>query len=122
MNQKDLAHTHHIKCGVFCITEDPSKLGSDYYKAYIAYIKLTQWASILDNPEHVKYSMNKLYWNAVDKTTGKSDDTTNYLLFIILSAVAVVLVVAVVLIIICIRRKRNSEDSTRNDTGGLTED
>lgn len=106
-------HTRHVSCGVFCITEDPAKLPIEYYKAYMTYMKLTNWAALIDNQPCVKATVNRLYWDADKKVNGDGGgSSTNIFIYVGIGAGALVLVAAVVVIIICWRRRHKSEDAT----------
>jgi len=78
---------HHISCGVFCITKGPEERSTEFYKAYIAYIKMTNWASILNNDDCVKSTVNNLYWEAVEKTKTKTEtDELPILVYLLIGA------------------------------------
>lgn len=113
------AHTRHVSCGVFCVTEDPSKLSTGYYRAYMTYMKMTNWAALLENEPCVKSTINKLYWDADEKVNGGGGgSSTNIFIYVGIGAGALVVAAVVVVIVICCKRKRDSGDITT----GLAED
>ena len=93
---------HHISCGFFCITKGPGELSTEFYKAYIAYTKMTNWASILNNDDCVKSSANTLYWEAVEKT---KTDELSILLYLLIGIGAVVTIAGIILGLLCYRKK-----------------
>jgi len=108
---------HHISCGVFCITKDPEQLSTEFYKAYIAYTKMTNWASILNNDECVKSTVNNLYWEAVEKTKTKTNGFS-ILVYLLIGAGVVVTIAGIVIAILCLRKK---DDTSLEGTIGLDE-
>ena len=110
--------THHVSCGVFCITEDPGKLSIDYYKAYITYVKMTNWASIYKSDDGILSTINRLYWEAVEKVEAEADESS-MLLYLLLGAGVAVVIAGIVLAVLCCRMK-DREDV--EGTKGLTEE
>ena len=110
--------THHVSCGVFCITEHPEKLSIDYYKAYITYVKMTNWASIHENEDCVKSTINRLYWEAVKKVEAEEDES-QILFYLLIGAGAAVLLAGIVLAFLCCKMKGGDDGEGAK---GFTED
>eukprot|EP00826_Nyctotherus_ovalis_P017869 TRINITY_DN15285_c0_g2_i6.p2 TRINITY_DN15285_c0_g2~~TRINITY_DN15285_c0_g2_i6.p2 ORF type:complete len:369 (-),score=68.94 TRINITY_DN15285_c0_g2_i6:115-1221(-) len=119
----EMQHTYHIKCGVFCITKDPNTLDSTYYKAYITYTKMTNWASVVDNPECVKATVRKAYWNAVSKTeSSSSDEGLSVWVYVGIAAGAVIILGVGIGFFIWCRKRRSGTEYQSNDSAGFTTD
>eukprot|EP00826_Nyctotherus_ovalis_P064002 TRINITY_DN9382_c0_g1_i17.p4 TRINITY_DN9382_c0_g1~~TRINITY_DN9382_c0_g1_i17.p4 ORF type:complete len:127 (-),score=19.45 TRINITY_DN9382_c0_g1_i17:54-434(-) len=98
-------HKRHISCGVFCLTDSFDRMGSDYYKAFVAYTRLTSWNSVHNNPECVKEIVNEMYWKAVRKIESSKEDMTVLYVFLVVSLVAVVVMLSL-LLSVCVKRDK----------------
>lgn len=99
---------HHVGCGVFCAVQ-PDDVG--LARAFIAYTRLTNWASVHQNSDIVKKIVNRDYWEAIDLDTPEPDDSLSFYLFLGLAALAAVLI-AVVIILALVRRRRLQKAKT----------
>jgi len=105
--------------GPLCKQKKMAEMGDGYYKALIAYYRLTRWHMYQDNPECVKKVINSDYWEAVDilKKEEDDDDDDNFGLYLFLGvAIGAVVVIAVLLLVIYLKRgKSDEEETTGND-------
>eukprot|EP00826_Nyctotherus_ovalis_P027376 TRINITY_DN213_c0_g2_i1.p1 TRINITY_DN213_c0_g2~~TRINITY_DN213_c0_g2_i1.p1 ORF type:complete len:377 (-),score=52.44 TRINITY_DN213_c0_g2_i1:57-1151(-) len=98
-------HNRHIGCGVLCLTKDFDNMELQYYKAFIAYTNLTQWASAVTDLECVKQIFHDNYWRALGKVKelDETQDKKVLYLFLIITF-SVILIGMIVLFIIYLKR------------------
>ena len=119
-------HHRHIACGVLCRTEQ--NMNNDYKKAYLAYTKMTRWATIVNNADCVKKVLNYEYWNAIEEE--EKNENSKFGLFLIIAGISGgVILLIVMVVVICIKRCKNidQEDSSEikcipNPSGSHAED
>jgi len=86
-------------------------MGLEYYKAYVAYMTLTRGATLIDNEDCVKETINKEYWTVKALLDNLLDVPDNTLKFIFLGgAIAFLFVVSLVLFLIYIKRQYKTTD------------
>ena len=120
--EDEFIDSHHIKCGVFCLTQPPDYLDISYYRAYVAYTHLTNWASVIENEKLpcVQSEINKMYWLAIEKIG--EEEESNFFLFLMIGGTAVVVVVGAVILGLLLRRGFRKETNESNEGSGLVED
>jgi len=83
-------------------------MGIDYYKAYVAYMRLTSEPLLMDNPQCVKKIVNTMYWEAIAAIDKDKED--NQIKYIILAvAIGVVFILSLALFTVYFRRKSSVE-------------
>jgi hypothetical protein len=80
---------------------------------------MTNWASIMNNSDCVKLTINKLYWDAVEKIEGEKDEDIPIWIYIMIGIGIAVVVAGIALGVICCKRKN---DKHVEETTGFTED
>jgi hypothetical protein len=95
-------------------------MGIDYYKAYVAHMKLTRNPTLIDNPKCVKETINTMFWKAEAAITkyNESADQTKYIILAI--ATGVIFILSLTLFTIYFKGKSNRETEETIET--LAED
>ena len=85
----------------------------EFYKAYIAYMKMTQPAAFINNEECVSTIYTNVYWTAVNKVKEAEDDEDKFGLYLFLGiAIGAVFVIAILLLVIYFKRRKSDEEET----------
>jgi len=90
----------------------------EFFKAYKAYIDMTQSINVYDNNDCVKKTFNTLYWTAVDKINEEEeDDEDKFGLYLFLGiAIGAVFIIAILLLVIYFKRRKSDEDEAEEPT------
>ena len=95
----------------------------DYFKAFVAYNRLTRWALYYENPVCVKSMLNQDYWFAMDQISKQAkDDSSNVLLYVCIIAGVVVVGALVIVAVMCIRKRQSDTDEDEDKTAKLAAD
>ena len=70
---------------------------------------MINWASVINNDDCVKSSVNNLYWEAVEKTETKTDELP-ILVYLLIGAGVVVTIAGIVLGVLCCRKKNDKHE------------
>lgn len=92
-------HRRHVSCGALCSTKEFDLMGSEYYKAVIAYTNLTSWPSVQENPACVQKIFHVRYWKSMSKESKKESDHKEVWIFLAVSGVLVVIIAIFFLIL-----------------------
>eukprot|EP01022_Parablepharisma_sp_SALTPOND_P016478 TRINITY_DN241_c0_g1_i1.p1 TRINITY_DN241_c0_g1~~TRINITY_DN241_c0_g1_i1.p1 ORF type:complete len:468 (+),score=34.89 TRINITY_DN241_c0_g1_i1:878-2281(+) len=108
----------HVKRGPLCLYKKADDMPLEFYKAYIAFIKVTQPVSVMENDECVRAIYNNLYWKAQDKIKESEDEEDKFGLYLFLGiAIGAVFVIAILLLVIYFKRRKADEDDLEETTG-----
>lgn len=102
------------------MTKNPDEMDISYYKAYIAYTHLTNWASVIDNPPCVKSEINKMYWTAIEMIEEEED--SNFFLYLMIGGAVLVVVVGAVILGLLLRRSFGKDTNESAEGSALVED
>ncbi len=106
----------HVSKGLLCLYKAFGSMGTDFYRAQVAYTKLTRWETVYENPECVKNVLNAEYWQAVSAIDADGDDDDKFALYLFLGvAVGAVLIVGILLLVIYLKKGKSEDDE------GITE-
>lgn len=102
--------------GVLCMYKNKiENMGKEYASAYVAFYEGTQFSKYAENPEYIKLTINKKYWDA--KKSSEEDSKFGLYLFLGI-AIGAVFVIAVLLLVIYFKRRKG--DDTEEGTTKLT--
>ena len=93
----------------------------EFFKAYVAYVKVTQPNSIdfdKDNEKCVKSTFNRLYWTAIDMIENEDDEDKSGLYLFLGVAIGAVFVIAILLLVIYFKRRNTEEEESEETTKG----
>lgn len=107
----------HVKRGPLCINAKVDDVSTDFYKAYVAYTRLTQDANYYNNTECVRKIYNSLYWTALDKIKEAEGEDDKFGLYLFLGiAIGAVFIIAILLLVIYFKRRKSDEDESEGIT------
>jgi hypothetical protein len=119
MNEMVSSQKCHFEAGPLCMYKNVDDMSVSWAKAYIAFTDFSDYSKYVDNPEFVKNTMNKLYYQILDKALSEEDSKFGLYLFLGI-AIGAVFVIAILLLVIYFKRRKGEEEDTAGATAKLT--
>eukprot|EP00830_Metopus_es_P002234 TRINITY_DN119_c0_g1_i1.p1 TRINITY_DN119_c0_g1~~TRINITY_DN119_c0_g1_i1.p1 ORF type:complete len:429 (-),score=79.43 TRINITY_DN119_c0_g1_i1:6-1193(-) len=113
--KQEAAQLCHILSGPMCLSKKFSEMPSEYFKALVAFTKVTQSAALIDDQAYIKATFMRNYYDALDKVN--SSDTDKFGLYLFLGiAIGAVLVIAILLLVIYFKKSKSEDDEAGETT------
>lgn len=96
------------------MTKALEDMGTEFYRAYIAYHDMTEYTRFANNTDLIKDTVNSLYWNIKKKIV---DDDNKFGLYLFLGiAIGAVFVIAILLLVIYFKRRKGDDEEAAPTT------
>ncbi len=106
----------HVGRGPLCTPSEFKDMGEDYYRALVAYNKMTRWNMFYNNTDCVKKILNSEFWDAVDAIDEADDDDDKFGLYLFLGvAIGAVVVIAILLLVIYLKKSKTDDEETSGE-------
>lgn len=113
--KQEAAQQCHILSGPMCLSKQFSEMSTEYYKALIAFTKVTQSAALIDAETYIKATFMRNYYDALDKANSSDGDKFGLYLFLGI-AIGAVLVIAILLLVIYFKKSKSEDDEAGETT------
>lgn len=87
-------------------------MSSEYKNARKIYLEFSQGPKYIDNPEFVKTTINREYWEVADAGGEKKEITLGLWILIIVSGLTIVVSAVVLIVLFKCKPKSDSNDET----------
>ena len=105
---------YHCHTNELCIYKAPNKMGLRCYKAFLAYLNLTQGSTFVNNPDCVKKTYTFKFWTAVDYSKENlislKDNQLQMLIIVVITWIIGGIVSILLLCLGVIRQSMNEEE------------
>ena len=97
----------HISSGPLCLFKKYEEMDDGYKKAYRAFEDLRRSALYRDNPDFIKNTVHRIYWDGVES----EDDEFGLGLWILISVSGLTIIISAVVLIVLFKCRSKTESS-----------